>query len=284
VSDIPEAERSSRGRSLHQLLGLAKTDRVCSLLSIARRAKEGVLVFVTEQGAVKRTPLDQFGTARAGGVNAMHLREGDRLRAVHSSDGGADLLLVSEEGRVIRFQEGDVPEMGRTAQGVRGMKLNAKGRVVGSLLVRRDATLCGVSERGYGSCIAAAEVTPQKRDGRGVVGFRLEEATGKLVGAFDVVAGDDLMLLTSGTAVRLRTDDVPLAAGGGPLSLVAALPGGARIAYVTRVAGSRGADTDQQVEPVDETFVPEVGADLPGEEDDRTEIAEETRAQYDLLG
>ena len=240
VSDIPEVERSSRGKPLDQLLGLGKNVSVSALLPIARQAKEGVLVFVTEQGMVKRTSLEQFGTPRAGGVIAINLKEGDRLLDVHFSDGNGDLLLVSRDGRVIRFAETEVPEMARAAQGVRGMKLGEEDQLVGSVLLRREATVCGVSERGHGRRIPVDQFAHQKRDGRGVIGFAVEAKSGKLVAAREVLPGDDLMLLSpGGTTVRLRTDEVPTGPCGEALEKVASMPGGARVATVTRVAGNQ---------------------------------------------
>jgi DNA gyrase subunit A len=297
VSEIPEADRSSRGRPLQQLLGLTKGDRVCTLLLLARHTKEGVLVFVTEQGVVKRTGLDQFGTQRAGGVNAMNLRSGDRLIAVHPSDGTADVLLVSGEGRIIRFPETDVPEMGRVAQGVRGMKLAADDRIVGSALVRRTATICAISERAWGRRIPVDEVARQRRDGRGIAGLRPSEKTARIVSALEVISGDDLMLLTpGGTAVRVRSDDVPVGVIGDALEKVATMPGGARVADVTRGAGgerTRREQTDPEAEVSDESAelaaeprVNPVGDHQAGSDDSESSLnsVEVSRGQYDLLG
>jgi DNA gyrase subunit A len=239
VSEIPEAERSSRGRSLHQLLGLAKGDRVCTLLSLARQDPEGVLVFVTEQGSVKRTMVDQFGTQRSGGVNAINLKEGDRLARVHPSNGTGDLLLVSREGKAIRFAESEVPEMGRAAQGVRGMKLGEGDRVAGSVLVRRDGLLCAITERGFARRVDLAEFPAQRRDGRGVTAVRLDERSGKLVAAREVHSGEELMAISPGGATaRLRVEDVAVGERGAGVEKAITLPGGARVAEITRVADS----------------------------------------------
>jgi len=238
VSEIPEAERSSRGRALHQLLGIQKADALCAVVAVARQSRESMLVFVTEQGMVKRTALEQFGVPRAGGVNAINLREGDRLLDVHPSDGSSDILLVSSGGRVIRFEEAEVSEMGRAAQGVRGMKLLASDRIVGSALVRREALLCGVTENGYGRRIEMAEFGMQKRDGRGVLTFPIDPRSGTLSGAIEVTAGEDLILIiASGPPVRLRSDDVPLGALGDAVQRVVA-GGVGRIERVTRVSES----------------------------------------------
>jgi DNA gyrase subunit A len=285
VADIPEAERSSRGKPLHQLVGLAKGDRICTLLPLARQSREGALIFVTEQGLIKRTSIDQFGTQRAGGVNAVGLRSGDRLLDVHPSDGQGDLLLVSRQGRVIRFEEAEIPEMGRTAQGVRGMKLGAGDRIVGSLVVRREASVCAVSERAFARRVDVSDFSVQKRDGRGVVGFPTDERTGMLVAAREVRPGEDLMLLTTGgVPVRLRADEVRSGLGGDPLERTKSTAGGARVVDVTRVAGppSEGdgspAGDEELLDAPDAgaraELSPVGGADSEGGED----------PQFDLLG
>ncbi|MEX2582516.1 MAG: DNA gyrase subunit A [Gemmatimonadota bacterium] len=269
AAEIPEAERSSRGRPLQQLLGLEQGDRVCTLLSLARHANESYLVFVTEGGTVKRTSLEQFGTQRSGGVNAINLRSGDRLIAVFPSDGAGDVLLVSREGRVIRFAEEEVPEMGRTAQGVRGMKLPTGDRIVGSTLVRRESLLCGVSEKGFARRLSVAEFSRQKRDGRGVVGFCVEVESGKLAGAMEVGEGDALMLISAGgSPTRLETDEVPFGMAGDVLEKVVKLAGGTRLAEVTRAAGAEGKASED-----------ETASEAADAQDDEVEVA-----QYDLLG
>jgi DNA gyrase subunit A len=240
VSDIPEAERSSRGRSLQQLFGLEKTDRVVSILSLARAPKEGALVFVTTSGTLKRTSLEAFSSGRAGGVNAINLREGDTLLDVHASDGTGDVVLVSRSGRAIRFAESEVPEMGRTAAGVRGIKLMDDDRVVGSMVLRREGTVCGVTDRAWALKIEREEIPAQRRDGKGTVCFRLDEKTGKLAGAVEVLPGEDLMLVTvGGSAFRASTDEVTTGIAGAPLTRATSLPGASRVVSVVRVVGEK---------------------------------------------
>ncbi|MQA90128.1 MAG: DNA gyrase subunit A [Gemmatimonas sp.] len=252
VADIPEVERSSRGRSLQQLLGMEKGDRLCRILSPARHVSERHLAFVTESGLVKRTALDQFGSQRFGGVTAINLRDSDRLLVVEPSDGTGDLLLASSDGRVIRFAEEEVPEVGRTAQGVRGMKLAPGDRIVGSLVIRREATVCGITEKGFGRRIQGDAFSSQKRDGRGVVGFGVDAKSGKLVGAVEVLEGDHLMLpIVDGRPVHLAADRLPPGLPGDPLERVATLPEVARIRGVTLAAGVEGrASGEDEMETV----------------------------------
>jgi DNA gyrase subunit A len=168
----------------------------------------------------------------------MNVRTGDRLLWVHPSDGTADVILFSREGRVIRFPESDIPEMGRAAQGVRAMKLADGDRIVGSALVRRTATLCAISERAWGRRLQAEDLATQKRDGRGMIGIRIDEKAGRLVRALEVVDGDELVLLTpGGTSVPVSTDSIPAGSWGDPLEKLVAMPGGARVADVTRTGG-----------------------------------------------
>ena len=209
VADIPESDRGSRGKSTQQLLGIGKDERIANLISLARvsQENEAQLVFVTKQGSVKRTSLSQFLSMRSGGAHAINLREGDRLLDVHLMERRADLLLISSEGRAIRFEVEAVPEMGRTAQGVRGMKLPASQRIVGSVLVRRDAEVCAISEKGLGRRIAFAEFPIQRRDGRGMVAFPVDKRSGGIVGAIEVLPGDELMVVgqAENDAVTLPT-------------------------------------------------------------------------------
>jgi DNA gyrase subunit A len=272
IADIPEVERSSRGQSLRQLLGHEAGDRICSLLSLARHTDETILIFVTRDGLVKRTRLDQFGSGRAGGVNAINLKEGDRLLAVHTSDGGSDLVLVSAQGRVIRFAEGDVPEVGRAAQGVRGMKLAAGDVIAGSALVRRESSICVISEGGWGRRIPLTDFALQRRDGRGVVGLRLEARSGTLIAAAEVLPGDDLMVVhAEGERRRIRSDDVPAGVCGDGLLPLPGVTEGKRVRTVTRAGGPAREHSESGGE----------GVPLPDEPDGS--VAEVGGDQFDLL-
>jgi DNA gyrase subunit A len=250
VGEIPEAERSSRGRSLQQLFGLEKSDRVVAILSLARAPKDGALVFVTAGGTIKRTSLEAFGSGRAGGVNAINLRDGDTVLDVHASDGTGDVVLVTRTGRAIRFAEAEVPEMGRTAAGVRGMKLTNDDRIAGVVVLRRDGTLCGVSERGWALRIEAEEIPAQRRDGKGVACFRLDEKTGKLAGAVEVLPGEDLMLVTVGGApFRAPADGVAAGGMGAALAKAVTMPGASRVAKVVRVVGEKAGQNPEDGGP-----------------------------------
>src|SRR5207253_8204826 len=131
VIDVPEGGRTSRGRSLAQLLELNKRERVAAMIAVSEFSAEKILLFLTSGGTVKRTSLDQFANIRAGGIAAIKLQAGDKLLDVQMSDGGKDIVLVTQQGRAIRFPEAEVPLLGRSTQGVKGMQLRSDDAVVG---------------------------------------------------------------------------------------------------------------------------------------------------------
>ncbi len=236
VQEIPEAGRSSRGRSLQQLLGLGRDERVVSMLVPPRAPANAIVVFSTAKGTVKRTALEDFN-ARAGGVNAINLAKGDHLLDVQLSDGTADLVLVTKRGRSIRFEEEDVAVMGRVAQGVKGINLAARDEVVGIVVVRRDAGLCVVTAKGFAHRVLISELPLQKRGGLGSMITELSARTGSIVAAKEMLHGDQLMVLsTDGEALRIRGEDLAIGDRGAPPRVDVGLAAGAAVAEVTRAA------------------------------------------------
>jgi DNA gyrase subunit A len=312
VAEIPEASRSSRGKALFQLLELPKQARMAAMLPLARQPEEAILVFVTEQGLVKRTPLSQYGSQRSGGVHAIALREGDRVLDVQVSDGNGDLVLVSRNGRAIRFPESQASEMGRVSQGVRGMKLGSgDDRLVGAIAVRRDGTLCTVTERGLVHRVPLSEIAVQRRDGQGAQLYPLAARTGKLVAAHELLPGDDLVvLLNTGEAVPVHGESIPLGERGEAGEALVKVKRGEAVAEVARVPGRdpnrRGGGApggaepgseevaDGEMEPAGEEQFLEVTGDTPVATPAPTAADESPRQpgegreghgpQFDLLG
>src|SRR5688572_23908713 len=149
VSDLPEAGSSSRGRALAQLMTIERDDRVAALVAVSEFTEDRALLFLTSGGTVKRTTLDQYANIRAGGIAAIRVLDDDTLLDVQVSEGTSDIVLVTRQGRAIRFPESDVPLMGRVSQGVKGIGLRADDAVIGMVVVRREATLCTVTQYGY---------------------------------------------------------------------------------------------------------------------------------------
>lgn len=235
VLDVPEGGRASRGQSLHGLLGVARRERMVAMVPVSDFGPERYAVFLTAQGTVKRTALAEFSNLRAGGVIAIRLRPGDRLLDAQVTDGTGDLVVLTRRGRAIRFPEGDVPVMGRVAQGVRGIRLEGGDGVVGFLSVRRDATILTVTDRGFGKRTAVAGYPVQRRGGLGTL--TADRSAGEVVAGLEVRPGDELMILAaSGAARRVLACDVPVQGRTARGARLVELGEGDRVVEVTRVA------------------------------------------------
>ncbi|HUG41886.1 MAG TPA: DNA gyrase subunit A, partial [Longimicrobiales bacterium] len=241
VLDIPEGGRSSRGRALNQLLGYEAGARIATLLPISAY-EEGVdLVFLTKGGIVKRTQLSEFANIRAGGIIAINLKDRDELLDVRSSDGINDVVLATAQGRAIRFPETEIPQVGRTAQGVIGIRMKEDDEVVGMVVVRRDATLACVTANGFVKRTEIGAYRVQGRGGQGTIALSVSERTGPLVGAKEVLADDELMVITAGgQAARLAAGEIPIQGRATQGKQAVRVATGDRVVEVSRVASERG--------------------------------------------
>jgi len=245
VRDVPESARASRGQSIYALLdGADRKDRIVSTIPVEDLgAEERFLVFVTRKGVIKRTPVTDFSNPRSGGVRAAGVKKGDGVLDVAMSDGTAEVMLLSREGRAIRFPEEDVSVVGRTAQGVKGMGLKSKDEVVGVILIRRDATVLTVSEDGMAKRTEVGEYPLQKRGGLGTL--VVPAGGGKvspIVSALEVVDDDEVMVVTAGGKVsRVAARSVPVQGRRTQGKRVAEVPKGDRVVEVTRAEGEGGA-------------------------------------------
>jgi DNA gyrase subunit A len=241
VSDVPESGPSSRGRALAQLLTLDRGDRVAALVPVEEFSPDRSLLFLTAAGTVKRTSLDQYANIRAGGIAAIRVADGDRLLDVQLAEGLNDVVLVTQQGRAIRFAESDVPAMGRVAQGVKGMQLRKGDGVIGMVVVRRESTLCTVTENGYAKRTPVSDYPAQKRGGLGTVTLDVSAKTGPLVAAKELLDGDELMVITAtGAAHRLAGATVPVQGRATQGRRLVEVGAGDRVVEVSRVARESG--------------------------------------------
>ncbi len=208
VYELPQAGRTARGRPIVNLLPLEEGERINAVLPI-REYEEGRFVFfATASGTVKKTPLKDFSRPRSSGIIAIELRPGDELVGVELTDGGRDVMLFSSAGKAIRFSEADVRPMGRTACGVRGIKLG-EGQKVISLIIADEGDVLTATENGYGKRTPVADYPRHGRGGQGVISIQTTKRNGPVVGAELVRPDDEIMLITtSGTLVRTRVDDI----------------------------------------------------------------------------
>jgi DNA gyrase subunit A len=164
--------------------------------------------FVTSRGTVKKTPLSAFARPRTSGIIALELRPDDRLIGAGITDGQQDIMLFARSGKSIRFSEDDVRPMGRTAAGVRGLRLSADDEVIALSIIALGAIVTA-TENGYGKLTLIEEFPVQGRGGQGVIGIQTSERNGRLVGALQIATEDELMLITSaGTLVRTPVADI----------------------------------------------------------------------------
>jgi DNA gyrase subunit A len=244
VRDVPESARASRGQSIYALLdGADRKDRIVATIPVDDLgAQDRYLVFVSRDGVIKRTPLAEFSNPRAGGVKAAGVKKGDRILDVAISDGAAEVMLFSREGRSIRFAEEEVSVVGRTAQGVKGMGLRDEDEVVGMILVRRDAAVLTVSEDGMGKRTPVDEFPLQGRGGLGTLAVPSGTKISPIVCALEVLDSDDLVIVTaSGKVTRASAGTVPVQGRRTQGRRLAQIAKGDRVVEVTRSGGEGGA-------------------------------------------
>ena len=252
VLDLPEGGRASRGQSVYSLLsGADRSDPIVAMLPVDDLAQERGLVFLSRNGLVKRTPLLEFSNPRAGGIIAAGIKGGDRILDVVLSDGQAELMILTQEGRAIRFPESDVPEVGRTAQGVKGVGLGDGDGVVGMVVIRRDAHILTVTDDGMGKRTPVSEFPLQKRGGMGNLAIPAGADARPVVGAMEVLDADEVMLVTaSGLVTRVPAEKVPVQGRRTRGARLLRLGSGDRVVEVTRVAAGSGGPSDAEKEPV----------------------------------
>ena len=204
VYDIPQSGRATKGRAIVNLLQLNKGENVRSVITVRKFDDQHSLVFATKNGIIKKTNLMAFSNPRRGGIAAISIAKGDSLIDTKFTDGTQEIILASRDGQAVRFAETQVREMGRTAAGVKGMRLSKDDHVIGMVTVLRGATLLVVSENGYGKRSNVQDYRITKRGGKGVISMKTTEKVGKLVSIRCVYDNEDLMIITSrGQVIRL---------------------------------------------------------------------------------
>ncbi len=214
VYELPQASRIARGKPMVNLLPLEPGERINAVLPIREFSPDHFVLMTTSSGIVKKTVLTDFSRPRASGIIAIDLRAGDQLIGVAITDGRRDVILVSNTGKAIRFKEHDVRAMGRTAYGVRGIRLEQDQRVISLIIAeqeRHQDAILVATERGFGKRTPLNEFPHQKRDGRGVIAIQTTARNGDVVGAVLVGDDDEIMLITNGgTLVRTPVNEISL--------------------------------------------------------------------------
>lgn len=219
VHELPELSRTSQGRNIANVLELQPDEKVAALIRVESVMNEnkkditweqpGFLIFATQNGTVKKTELAAFKNYRKGGIKAINILEEDRLIEVKRTSGEDDVVLISHQGKSIRFNESDARSMGRATSGVRGINLVDTDRVVALSIVEEGATLLVASENGIGKRTTFEEYRQQSRGGKGIITMRTGEKTGGIIGALSVHEHDEIMLITvGGQMIRIAVDGI----------------------------------------------------------------------------
>lgn len=214
--EIPEGNKTSKGRAIQNLLNIESGDRVKAVLNVKSLTDESDLantfvILCTERGTIKKTSLEAYSRPRANGITAITINDGDRLLNAALTNGQNDIIIAKSKGKAVRFNESDVRPMGRTASGVRGVTLDSEDdRVIGMVCVSRENTnLLVVSEKGYGKRSLIEDYRVTKRGGKGVKTINVTEKTGKLVAIKSVIDDDDLMIINkSGISIRISVAEL----------------------------------------------------------------------------
>lgn len=210
VYEIPEAQRQAKGRAIINLLTLSPGEKVTTLIPMETN-QEGYLTMATKNGLIKKTDLSQFASIHNNGKIAIKLTEGDELIGVELTSGEDDLLLAASDGKCIRISEKGIRSMGRTAAGVKSMRLSEGATLVNMAIIKEDANFITITEYGFGKRTNISDYRCQSRGGKGVLSGKFNEKTGKLVALKVIKDNEDLMLIAdNGVIIRMLAKDISL--------------------------------------------------------------------------
>ena len=276
VWEVPQGSRASRGRPIVNMFPLAEDEKITVVLPIKTFDDEHYVFMATSQGTVKKTALSDFSNPRKAGIIAVDLDEGDYLIGAAVTDGQHDVMLFSDAGKAVRFSEGDVRAMGRTARGVRGMALEEGQKVIAMLVAgdERDSvqtrrSVLTATENGYGKRTPLIEHTRHGRGTKGMIAIQSSERNGRMVAAILVEEGDEIMLITTGgVLVRTRVDEIREMGRATQGVTLIGVEEGDTLSRVQRVVGSDSPEVLAAVGESAEGDATEAG--------DGTEVAEES--------
>jgi DNA gyrase subunit A len=206
---LPQAGRNARGKPIVNILPLSNGEKINAILPIKEFASDFYIFMSTAKGVVKKVPLDQFSRPRANGIIAADISDGDHLVGVDVTDGTRDIMLFTDAGKVIRFHEDSVRPMGRTARGVRGVKLKDGQAVISLIIAKPEGAILTATENGYGKRTPIDDYRATGRGGQGVISIQISARNGRVIGAVQVTDNEEIMMITNGgTLVRTAVKEV----------------------------------------------------------------------------
>ncbi|WP_300379677.1 DNA gyrase subunit A [Clostridium sp.] len=254
--EIPDAGRTAKGTNIINIIGIEQDERIETVLTISDDVTNGFLFMATKQGVVKKTPLSEFKNLRKNGLIAINLREGDELLKVKVTRGDANIIIATEDGNAIRFNEKDVRPMGRTASGVRSINLKNNDIAVCMDIAVDDEYLLVVSENGFGKRTPIQSYKVQRRGGTGLITYKLSEKTGKVIGATVCKSDDELMLInSSGVAIRINVSDVSITSRSAMGVTLMRTSESDKIVAIAKILASEDEDNQEQVDLLEESDV-----------------------------
>ncbi|MEN8810602.1 MAG: DNA gyrase subunit A, partial [Flavobacteriales bacterium] len=278
VFEIPEGGKTSKGRAIQNLINIEQDDKVMAYINTQDLKdedyiKNNFIIMCTKQGVIKKTSLESYSRPRTNGINAITIREDDQLLEAKITNGSNEIMMALRSGKAIRFNEQDVRSMGRTASGVRGIRLTdeKKDEVVGMICVEDEtANVMVVSQNGYGKRSVISDYRITKRGGKGVKTINISEKTGQLISIKNVVDEDDLMIINkSGIVIRLKISGLRVMGRATQGVRLINLKGNDSIAAVAKIVG--GGDEDEEADEV----VDLSGTELEGDDSPIVDDSEE---------
>lgn len=207
--EIPEAGRTAKGMAIVNMLNLNEGEKIATIIPVNEYSEDDYLIMVTRNGTVKRISVSKFKKINRGGLQALNIREDDELICVLKSDGNQKIFIATKNGFGITFNETDIRPMGRTAMGVRGIKLSKNDFVIGAGIISPNLKALFVSENGFGKCVEYDNFVVQKRGGKGRIYYKIKEKKGEVISLEFVENNDEVMLINSeGVIIRIRISDI----------------------------------------------------------------------------
>jgi len=212
VHEIPQAGRAAKGKPIVNMINVSPDTKVSAIVTVREFPENLFLIFATKKGTVKKTSLAQYSNVRAAGIKAIKIESDDELIDVQVTTGTNDIVLATRHGLSIRFHEQDVREMGRDTTGVKGIELGPRDELIGMVVLKREANLLVVTEKGMGKCSPIDDYRVQKRGGKGIITVHRTDKTGDAVSIKEVLPDDELMLITKqGIAIRMPVKGIRVA-------------------------------------------------------------------------
>lgn len=249
VYQIPVASRAARGRPMVNLLPLDEGERMTSFLVVKEYEANKFVFMATQKGVVKKTELTEFSRQRSVGLKAIELDDDDLLIGTAITNGSNDIVLVSNSGKITRFDESAVRSMGRASRGMRGIKMAAEHKLISLIVPQEGGKVLTVSENGYGKRTEVEDFPTKGRGGQGVIGMQCSDRNGLLVGAVQVFDGDEIMLITDqGTLIRTRTKEISILGRNTQGVRLIKLSEGESLVGVERIEESGDSETEETIE------------------------------------